>query len=67
MGDAASQAKAKSRPLLAKDESRLDRHAVSSRASIQRRRFVLARIVILSVYGADTIAEVKLLISPFLR
>jgi hypothetical protein len=33
------------------------------RAEIQRR----AWIVILSVYGADTNAEVKLLISPFLR
>ncbi len=60
MGDAAGQAKAKSRPLLAKDESRLDRHTVSSRASIQRRGYVLARIVILSVYGADTIAEITL-------
>jgi hypothetical protein len=37
------------------------------RAAIQRRGFILAWIVILSVYGADTIAEVKLLISPFLR
>jgi hypothetical protein len=27
----------------------------------------LAWIVILSVHGADTIAEVKLMISPFLR
>jgi hypothetical protein len=37
------------------------------RAYIQRRGSILAHIVILSVYGADTIAEVKLLISPFLR
>jgi hypothetical protein len=36
-------------------------------ADIQRRGSILAWIVILSVYGADTIAEVKLLISPFLR
>jgi hypothetical protein len=31
-----------------------------------RRCSILARIVILSVYGAGTIAEFKLLISPFL-
>jgi hypothetical protein len=37
------------------------------RAYIQRRGSILAQIVILSVYGADTIAEVKLLISLFLR
>jgi hypothetical protein len=33
---------------------------------IHRRGSISAWIVILSVYGADTIAEVKLLISPFL-
>jgi hypothetical protein len=38
-----------------------------SRADHQRRGSILTWIVILSVYGADTIAEVKLLISPFLR
>jgi hypothetical protein len=38
-----------------------------ARANFQKRGFILAWIVILSVYGADTIAEVKLLISPFLR
>jgi hypothetical protein len=38
-----------------------------SRAAIQRRGSILAWIVILSVYGTDRIAEVKLLISPFLR
>jgi hypothetical protein len=37
------------------------------RTAIQRRGSILAWIVILSVYGADTIAEVKLLISPFLH
>jgi hypothetical protein len=37
------------------------------KAAIQRRDSILAWIVILSVYGADTIAEVMLLISPFLR
>ncbi len=37
------------------------------RADIQRLGSILAWIVILSVYGADTIAEVKLLISPLLR
>ncbi len=31
-------------------------------AAIQRRGSILAWIIILSVYGADTIAEVKLLI-----
>ncbi len=36
-------------------------------AAIQRRGSIWAWIVILSVYGADTIAEVMLLISPFLR
>jgi hypothetical protein len=36
-------------------------------ADIQRQGSILVWIVILSVYGADTIAEVKLLISPFLR
>jgi hypothetical protein len=36
-------------------------------AAIQRRGSILAWIVILSVYGADTIAEAKLLISHFLR
>ncbi len=36
-------------------------------ADIQRRGSILTLIVILSVYGADTIAEVKLLISPFLH
>ncbi len=35
-------------------------------ADIQRRDSILTWIVIFSVYGADTIAEVKLLISPFL-
>jgi hypothetical protein len=35
------------------------------RAYIQRRDSILAWIVILSVYGADPIAEVKLLVSPF--
>ncbi len=40
---------------------------MSTRADIQRQGSILAWIVILSVYGADTIAEVKLLISPFLR
>ncbi len=39
---------------------------VHIRADIQRRDSILAWIVSLSVYGADTIA-VKLLISPFLR
>jgi hypothetical protein len=41
-------------------------HSIS-RADIQRRGSILAWIVILTVYGADTIAEVKLLISYFLR
>ncbi len=36
-------------------------------AAFQRRGSILAWIVILSDYGADTIAEVKLLITPFLR
>ncbi len=36
-------------------------------SDIQRQSSILTWIVILSVYGADTIAEVKLLISPFLR
>jgi hypothetical protein len=36
-------------------------------ADIQRRDCILAWSVILSVHGADPIAEVKLLISPFLR
>jgi hypothetical protein len=36
-------------------------------AANERRGSTLARIVILSVYGADTIAEVRLLISSFLR
>jgi hypothetical protein len=36
-------------------------------ADIQRLGSILAWIVILSVYGADTIAEVKLSISPFMR
>jgi hypothetical protein len=36
-------------------------------AYIQRQNSILAWIVILSVHGADPIAEVKLLISPFLR
>ncbi len=36
-------------------------------AAIQRRSSILAWIVILSVYGANTNAEVRLLISPFLR
>ncbi len=36
-------------------------------AAIQKRGSILTWIVILSVYGADTIAEVKLQISPFLR
>ncbi len=36
-------------------------------ADIQRRGSILTWTVILSVYGADTNAEVKLLISPFLR
>jgi hypothetical protein len=40
---------------------------VHIRAAIQRRGSILAWIVILSVYGADTIAEVKLLIPPLLR
>ncbi len=40
---------------------------MSTRADIQRRGTILAWIVIMSVYDADTIAEVKLLISPFLR
>ncbi len=35
-------------------------------AAIQRQGSILAWIVILSVYGADTIAEVKYLLSPFL-
>ncbi len=38
-----------------------------NRAYIQWRGSILAWIVILSVYGADTIAEVKLWISPSLR
>jgi hypothetical protein len=38
-----------------------------SLADIQRRGSILAWIVTLSVYGAETIAEVKLLIPPFLR
>ncbi len=37
------------------------------RADIQRHGSIFAWIVILSVYGADPIAEIKLLISPFLR
>jgi len=37
------------------------------RAYIQRRGSIFAWLVILSVYGAGTIAEVKLLISLFLR
>ncbi len=36
-------------------------------ADIQRRDCILACSVILSFYGADPIAKVKLLISPFLR
>jgi hypothetical protein len=36
-----------------------------AKACIQRRGSILAWIIILSFYGADTIAEVKLLISPF--
>ncbi len=36
-----------------------------NRADIQRRGSLLTWIVILSVYGGETIAEVKLLISPF--
>jgi hypothetical protein len=36
-------------------------------ADIQRRGSILTWIVILSVYGADTMAEVRLLVSPFLR
>ncbi len=36
------------------------------RADIQRQGFILAWIVILSVYSGGTIAKVKLLISPFL-
>jgi hypothetical protein len=39
-------------------------HTLEHRAAIQRRGSKLARIVILSLYGADTIVEVKLLISP---
>jgi hypothetical protein len=39
----------------------------STWADIQRRVSILAWIVILFVYGSNTIAEVKLLISPFLR
>ncbi len=35
--------------------------------SIQRRDPIMTWSVILSVYGADPIAEVKLLISPFRR
>jgi hypothetical protein len=42
-------------------------NGIQNRAAIQRRGSILAWIVILSVYGADTIAEAKLLISPFLR
>jgi hypothetical protein len=42
-------------------------HWSFSWACIQRRGSILAWIGTLSVYGADTIAEVKLLISPFLR
>jgi hypothetical protein len=38
-----------------------------ARAYIQRRDSTLTWSVILSVHGADPIAEVKLLISPFLR
>jgi hypothetical protein len=37
------------------------------RADIQRRGSILTWVIILYVYGADTIVEVKLLISPFLR
>jgi hypothetical protein len=37
------------------------------RAAIQRRGYILTWIIILFVYSADTIAEGKLLISPFLR
>jgi hypothetical protein len=37
-----------------------------NRVDIQRRGSILAWIVILSVYGAHTIAEIKLLISSFL-
>jgi len=42
-------------------------HIVLHWADIQRRGSILAWVVILSVQGADTIAEVKLMISPFLR
>jgi hypothetical protein len=39
---------------------------LTTMADIQRRGSILAWIIILSVYGADTIAETKSLISPFL-
>jgi hypothetical protein len=39
--------------------------AMHTGAAFQRLGSILAWIVILSVYGAATIAEVKLLISPF--
>ncbi len=41
--------------------------APALRADIQRLGSILEWIVIFSVNGADSIAEVKLLISPFLR
>ncbi len=47
--------------------SAVAKYATLARADIQRRGSILIWIVILSVYGADTIAEGKLLISPFLR
>jgi hypothetical protein len=40
---------------------------MSTRADIQRRGSIFDMDRNLSVYGGDTIAEVKLLISPFLR
>ncbi len=49
------------------NEHKLRKMSPRTRADIQGHGSILAWIVILSVYGADTIAEVKLLISPFLR
>jgi hypothetical protein len=55
-----------SREKLTVDNERNVGKKVTIRAYIQRQGSILTWIVILSVYGADTIAEVKLLISPFL-
>ncbi len=47
------------------ETERVSKRDRGHRAAIQERGSILAWIVILSVYGADTIAETKLLISPF--